>query len=883
MKSNRLTLLLALLISSNISIFAKNESKVPIEKRLYETKIIVDESPIIDGVLNDPAWLKGFWQGGFIQHDPYVGKNPSQKTEFQILYDKDYLYVAIKAFDNSPDSVSYRVSRRDEIDGDAVGLSIDSYFDKKTAFGFWVNAAGVKKDFIVSNDGDNEDQNWDPIWWVKTARSDEGWTAEMKIPLNQLRFANIENLTWGLQVGRYYFRKQESSFWQHIPKDASGWVHNFGEINGLTGLTPKRQVEIAPYVVTKTERFKQEAGNPFMTGKRNGLNAGIDAKIGLTNNFTLDLTVNPDFGQVEADPSVVNLSAFESYFPEKRPFFVAGSNLFNFNLMGGDGDQAAENLFYSRRIGRSPQLDPELKDKEFGNIPSNSTILGATKISGRNNNGLSVGILESVTSNSYALLDSAGDRRHYLVEPLTNYFVGTLKKEFNKGNSVINSILTATNRQTFDVTNDYLHKSAYTGGLDFQQYWKNKNYFFNAKVYFSNVNGSKEVIASTQTAPARYFQRPDAKYVGVDSSRTSLTGTGGLLQFGKVGEGHVRYMTFLSWKSPELEINDLGYAQNVDDIFQVVWVGLRFWEPVFIFRNININFNQWTGWNFGRISTYKGGNINFNLQFKNYWGFGGGINRGGENLSSNALRGGPMLKLPGSWNSWYNISSDQRKSLTFTIGGSNHWGDDNTGSNTSYFGFINYRPSKKLSLSLVPEYSYGWQKLQYVSNPEWNGSTRYVNASINRKTYELSLRIEYSFNPELTIQYYARPYLSSVMYFDYKYITNAMASNFSNRFVQYTDQQYKYNSDNEEYDVDENGDHVTDYSFPKRDQNYLDFQSTMIARWEYRPGSTLFFVWTMGKQDYYQSPSTSISNDVDNLFGSHPHSIFLLKFSYRFN
>lgn len=879
MKAKQFIIVLVILIATSSASIAK----ITYEKRSYETKLIGTEAPMIDGILNDAIWQKGVWQGGFIQREPHAGKDPSQKTGFQIIYDHDFLYVAIKAYDNSPDSVSYRISRRDDTDGDAVGLAIDSYHDQKTAFGFWVNAAGVKKDFIITDDGNNQDLNWDPIWWVKTAKTNDGWSAEMKIPLNQLRFASLNNLTWGLQVGRFFFRKQESSYWQFIPKDASGWVSEFGEINGLQTLTPGRQVEFAPYLVTKTERFKNEVGNPFMTGKRNGLNAGIDAKVGITNNFTLDLTVNPDFGQVEADPSVVNLSAFETYFPEKRPFFVAGSNLFTFNLVAGDGDQSAENLFYSRRIGRSPHLSPDLAKKEFIDIPSNTAILGAAKISGRNNNGLSVGIMESLTSNSYAQIDSLGKRRNQLVEPLTSYFVGTLKKEFNKGNTVINSIITSTNRQLTDASTDFLHKDAFTGGIDFQQYWKNRVYFFSTKLYFSNVNGTKEAIAATQTAPARYFQRPDARYVRVDSSRTSLTGTGGLIQFGKSGEGHVRYMTFVSWKSPELEVNDIGYSQNVDDIFQVAWVGLRYWEPVSIFRNININFNQWTGWNFGGISAYKGGNVNFHLQFTNYWSFSTGVNRNGKSLSSSSLRGGPMLKREGNWNNWYNINSDQRKALTVSLGGSNNWADNNASVYHGLWGSISYRPSKNLSISVAPEISRSNSKIQYVTNTDWNGDPRYINASISQKSYDLSLRLEYSINPELTVQYWGRPFLTSGRYTDYKMITNPRAKKFTDRFYVYQPSQLTYNATDNEYQVDENNDGTKDYTFPKMDFNFLDFQSNMIVRWEYRPGSTLFFVWTMGKQDYYDSYSTSTGSDINNLFDTHPHSIFLVKFSYRFN
>jgi hypothetical protein len=874
------------LISSLVllAVFGSTSSaKIIYEKRSYETKTISFEAPNIDGVLNDAIWAKGIWQGGFIQREPLEGAKPSQRTEFQIVYDQNFLYVALKAYDSSPDSVSYRISRRDEIDGDAIGLAIDSYHDQKTAFGFWVNAAGVKKDFIITDDGNNEDQNWDPIWWVKTAKSFDGWTAEMKIPLNQLRFANIGDLTWGLQVGRFYFRKQEASYWQFIPKDASGWVSKFGEINGLNSLTPKRQVEFAPYVVTKTERFKQEVGDPFMKGKRSNLNAGLDAKIGLTNNFTLDLTVNPDFGQVEADPSIVNLSAYETYFPEKRPFFIEGRNLFSYNLVSGDGDQAAENLFYSRRIGRSPSLNRDLNDNEYAFVPTNTAILGAAKISGRNNNGLSLGILESLTSNSYAKIDYQGDRKNELIEPLTNYFVGSIKKEFNKGNTVINSILTSTNRQVTPITEDYFHKNAFTGGVDLQHYWNNRNYYASAKIYMSRVEGSTEAIASTQTSSARYLQRPDARHINVDSSRTSLTGSGGLLEFGKVGEGHFRYMTFVSWKSPLLEVNDIGYSQNVDDIFQVAWLGIRFWKPVFIFRNVNFNFNQWTGWNFGGTSTYKGGNVNLNLQFKNYWSLSSGINRNGVGLSYSALRGGPMLKTNGNWNNWYNVSSDERKALIVGFGGANVWGDNRFRRYHTYYGNISYRPSKNIQLTISPEYSTNYNKLQYVTNTDWNGDNRYINATINTIDYVLSFRVECSVNPELTIQYYARPYLSSGKYSDYKIITNPRADIFSDRFKTFSSNQLTYDADNNKYLVDENLDGTNDYSFGKRDYNFLDFQSNMIVRWEYRPGSTLFFVWTMGKQDYYETYSNSVGNDVDNLFGSHPHNIFLLKFSYRFN
>lgn len=871
--------LIVLIVLNATQSIGNNESP-----RVYVAHPINPAPPEIDGLLDDEVWQKGDWESGFSQHEPYNGALPTQPTQFKILYDNNFLYAAFRMTDSNPENIVSRVTRRDDIDGDWVALGIDSYHDQRTAFVFCVSAAGVKNDEMIMEDGDMEDNNWDPIWWVKTSIDPEGWTAEMKIPLNQLRFTNDGDLRWGLQVERYVFRNQEKSFWQHMPKEASGFVHNFGELQGLKGLTPKQQIEVAPYVVAKTERFQSEAGNPFMTGKLSDINAGVDAKIGLTNNFTLDLTVNPDFGQVEADPSVVNLSAFETYFEEKRPFFIEGNNMLNFGLMFGDGDLATQNLFYSRRIGRAPQLSPDLDDDEFAKIPSNTAILGAAKVTGRTNNGTSVGIIESVTANSYARIDSVGKRNSLIVEPLTNYTVGSIRQEFNQGNTIVSGMLTSTNRQLTEDTEDYLHRNAYTGGIDFQHTWANKKYLFDTKLFFSHVNGTKEAILETQTAPARYFQRPDLSYEKLDSSRTALTGSGGLVQVGRIGEGHLRYMGAVSWKSPKLEINDIGYVQSVDDIFQVLWVGLRYWDPKLIFRRININFNQWAGWNFGGQSTSKGGNVNFNLQFTNYWTLSGGLNRDAERLSATALWGGPMLKLPGNWDTWYNIRTDGRKGFIVKLGGYTLFGDQNSTFYQEVYVSFSFKPSKSILISLNPSYSINTNKLQVVDNIELNnGTTKYLRSSIRQKTYVLSLRLEYSINPELSVQYYGRPYFTSGQYNHYKYISNPRASKYTNRFIAYLPSQISYNADDEEYSVDETSDGTADYSFSNPNFNFMDLQSNLIVRWEYRPGSTVFFVWTSGKQAYESTYSRSLNNDISNIYNSHPHNIFLIKFSYRFS
>ncbi|MCK4465527.1 MAG: hypothetical protein KAU83_07435, partial [Bacteroidales bacterium] len=381
--------------------------------------------------------------------------------------------------------------------------------------------------------------------------------------------------------------------------DAPGWVHQFGELHGISGIKPKRQIEIAPYTVGNIERFEKEEGNPFATGKSSNLDIGVDGKIGITNNMILDFTVNPDFGQVEADPSQVNLTAYEIFFEEKRPFFIEGKNILSFPLMFGDGDLASENMFYSRRIGRRPQSYPNTQDGEYADIPINTSILGAAKFTGKTKNGLSIGILESITAKEKAEIDNEGIKRFETVEPLTNYSVSRVQKDFNKGNTILGGMFTTTNRKIENPDLNFLHTSAYSGGLDFTHQWKDRTYSFSLKTYFSQVKGSEEALIRTQSSSVRYFQRPDNDYVKFDSSRTSLSGYGGVLSAGKFANGHWRYAGFLSWKSPGLELNDLGFMTNADEILQIFWVGYRIWEPFSIFRNLNVNLNQWNTFDFG--------------------------------------------------------------------------------------------------------------------------------------------------------------------------------------------------------------------------------------------------------------------------------------------
>jgi len=620
----------------------------------YETKYcraqkISGDPPVIDGKLKEPLWNTVQWYNGFVQHEPSEGKEPAFQTEFVILYDQYNIYVGMKMHDSSPDSIIRRLTRIDQMDGDIAGVFFDSYNDKRSAFGFGVTAAGVKFDQFVSNDGNNEDNTWDPIWWTEVSIDSAGWYAEMRIPLTQLRFEEKAGLEWGFEAIRFIFRKQELSVWQPTSRKKAGWVSQFGRISGFEGIQSRNIVDFMPYVVAGTSRFEKDPGDPFRAdGRENRLDAGLDAKIGLTNYLTLDMTVNPDFGQVEADPSEVNLSTFETFFREQRPFFIEGKNILNYNL-SYEGDDNAEGMFYSRRIGRSPHYFPDLEEGDYGKSPEFTRILGAAKITGKTASGWSVGVMESMTAKEWVDVRGISGKSRVPAEPFTNYAVGRVQKDFNEGNTYLGSILTAVNRNLQEEELGFLHRSAYSGGFDFSHKWQDKKWELTTSLYGSRVAGSTEAITRTQNSWIHLFQRPDAGYLGVDSTKTSLSGYGGKISFGEMA-GNLKFLGFLTFKSPGLELNDIGYLREADNLLQVYWMGYQTYEPFSIFRRININMSQFSEWNWGGDMTTQGFNLNGFVLFTNLWNVRIGAHANGRVLSSSALRGGPMLKLPGSLN-----------------------------------------------------------------------------------------------------------------------------------------------------------------------------------------------------------------------------------------
>jgi hypothetical protein len=623
-------------------------------------------------------------------------------------------------------------------------------------------------------------------------------------------------------------------------------------------------------------------------GKKYGLNGGIDAKIGITNNMTMDLTINPDFGQVEADPSEVNLSAYETFFSERRPFFIEGKNITNFNIGIGDGDVGNDNLFYSRRIGRRPQGYPDIDDGMYADVPNFTSIIGAAKLTGKSQNGLSVGFVEAVTREEKAEIDNGGERTYETVEPLTNYVVGRVQKDFNEGKTIVGGIFTGTNRNLDANLDDYMHKSAFSGGIDFTQYFKDKKWQFSLNTALSQVAGTREALELTQKSSARYFQRPDKNYAEFDPDRTSLTGSGGKIQISK-NDGHFNLMGVVLWKTPGFEINDLGYLQQADRIMPIFWVGYNQWEPKGIYRSFNINGDIYSIYNFGGMNIQNGLEGNASMTLKNYWSIWTGGNISTNAMDPSFLRGGPAMKTPGRFHARIGFSTDNRKKLGLEFYTNVNRGFENYSSSSNTSLDFSYKPTNYLRISLSPGYSTSYNELQYVTQTDNDGDDRYIFSSIDRKTINTSLRVNLNLSPDLTIQYWGQPFVASGKYYDFKYITDPVADEYHDRFHVYSNgeltPQDGYNQ------IDENMDGTIDYTFDTGDFNVKEFLSNLVVRWEYSPGSSVYLVWSQTRSGYNPTGSMDYFNDMGNLFNRDLFrdddnyalkNVFLVKFSYRF-
>ncbi|HEX2190991.1 MAG TPA: DUF5916 domain-containing protein [Longimicrobiaceae bacterium] len=853
---------------------------------------IAGELPAVDGRLDDAAWAAAEPATGFVQMRPDPGKPATERTEARVLYSGDAVYVAMRMYDSAPDSVAAQLARRDAsgVYSDWAHVLIDSYHDRRTGFRFSVNPRGVKKD-VLHYDDTSEDVNWDAVWEVGTRVDSLGWTAEFRIPLSQLRFSGAVDgeRVWGVNFSREVARRGEWAWWSPVLPNTAGMVSQSGELHGLAGIRPGRRLELLPYSVGSLTRAPGDGDNPFYRRNDGGVSMGMDLRYGLTSNLTVSATLNPDFGQVEADPSQVNLSAYESYFAEKRPFFMEGSNIFAFGV--GTDDGSGEALFYSRRIGRTPQRNVDAGDGWLES-PEATTILGAAKVTGKTAGGWTLGLLDAVTGEERArLVEGPGGRiQAEAVEPLTNYFVGSLTRDFRRGGSAVGIMTTATHRR-LDGREElgFLRSSAYSAGIKGRHRFAGNTWEANGYVAASHVRGSEEAILRVQESSAHFFQRTDADHVEVDSTRTSLTGTVASFWVGKNGGSKLRGGFGAHLRTPGLELNDLGFMGEADQVQAFTSWSWQQYEPQGVFRSWSVGINPFSMWTTGgeRIFTQLGHWGNYEL--KNFWNGGWWTGRRFEALSNGSLRGGPAIVRPAGlrYSAW--VNSDTRKPLRASF---DVWGgvdDDGGGWDYGVAPTARYRPSSQLDLSLSPQYRRSHGTWQYVTQDDALGSRRYVMSQLDQTTVTLTTRLNYTISPTLSLELYAQPFVSAGTYRGFKEVMDPRAARFRDRFRPFGQGELSFDSEAGEYRVDLDGDRETDLAFNDPDFNFKQLRSNAVLRWEYRPGSTLFLVWSQGRTDYLSDGSFGFGRDFGRLMGMEDDysvpatNVLLVKFSYWLN
>ena len=804
--------------------------------------------PVLDGRADDAVWATSSIIQDFRTYDPVEDATPRYRTEARIAYDEHYIFVLVRAFDPHPDSIVALLSRRDvRTASDQIKVMIDSYHDGRTGFEIAVNPAGVKRDFAIINDGE-EDQSWDAVWDVATRIDSLGWVAEFRIPLSQLRFPAAGTHTFGIMLSRELARHNERVSWPLYRRSRAGLSSQFGELTGIEGIVSPRRLELVPYTVAKTYNAAKDADRTRFT-QRSLSTVGGDVKYGLTSNLTVDATINPDFGQVESDPSVLNLSAFESFFPEKRPFFLEGQGLFRFDLNCNDGQ--CSGLFYSRRIGRQPQLGETYEDVSN---PTATTIAGATKLTGRFQNGVSVGALEAVTQREVG----PGSRT---LEPQTNYFVGRVQKDIRGGASGVGLMLTSVRRRLDGWSSDYLRREATVGGVDIRHQFLDRRFEVSGYYARSLVSGSAKAIASTQQSSVHNYQRPDDA-LAFDSLRTELGGTSAQINLAKRGGDITRFSTGVQWFSPGFEVNDVGFLSHANARNQFLWFALVFNKPRAFYRSAQVNLNEWTNFTAAGLRTDVGGNVNAHAQLSNgsWIHFGQGVNSAAPVYCENCMRGGPAVRQDPSFWGWAGVEGDMRRQVVPALftrwssgdGGRSHgWGLDPS---------VELRLASRFSASVGLSYGHDVNAAQFkdIFGDIGSDTTLYTIARLDQRTTSMTTRLNYTVTPALSVQVYAQPFVSKGEFSDWLQLAQPRAARWNDRYAPYG-----------------GGDPGA--------FNFRQYRSNTVVRWEYRPGSVLYFVWAQDRTRNLKGLDARLENRTGRyreMFVLHPENVFLVKGSY---
>ncbi|MFN0181349.1 MAG: DUF5916 domain-containing protein [Gemmatimonadales bacterium] len=841
-------------------------------------------SPIrLDGRLDEADWQTAVPAIRFRRDSPADGKEAAEPTEVRVVYDRDALYVGARMH-HLGTPVSKRLSRRDSFSvfNDVFFVMIDSYHDHRTAFVLGVTPAGERRDMTSTGDGGNRDSSWDPVWEAETTIDSLGWTAEMRIPFSQLRFPPGDEQTWGIQFRRDIRAAGEAVDWAWTPRTEPGQASKFGHLLGLRNIPAPRRLEILPYSVTQT-RLTEGANrlNPFDDGTVSSVSGGVDLKYGLTSDLTLDATINPDFGQVEADPAVVNLSAFETFFEERRPFFVEGAGILDF----GARDQGL-NFYYSRRIGRSPSREAT-GAAPFVDQPRATSILGATKLTGRTRSGWSIGAVAALTGREFAqLADSAGRRfDRVAVEPRTGYGVLRVRRDLNGGASGLGFMATGVGRDLADPAFRFLRSAAMTGGLDFLHRFARNTFEVRGAFGGSFIRGDTSAIGRAQRSSTRYYQRPDQGDLRYDSTRTSLAGLGGQLSLNKVS-GAWTYGASSSFTSPGLELNDAGFQTEGDRINLFGRVNRRWLQPSSWFRSFQVDFSTWMAQNFEGTALRREIEGSINGELLSFWGFRLNLERGLRAFDDRATRGGPLVVRPATWEFSATVRSDGRRVVSGSVGVNYDW-DAEGGWSFRLGPEITVRSGGALSVSMSPSFRRSREAAFYVGrfgDPTAANTfgARYLFAGLEQNTLSVTTRVNVVMTPHLSLQLFAQPFVATGDYDGFRELAKPRSFQF-NRYgsagstIGYDEASLVYTAD-----PDGPGPGLP-FTFGNPDFRVRSLRSNLVVRWEYRPGSTLFLVWNQSRAFSAADPRFRAFRELGDIFGDDQQNVFLVKGSYYFS
>ena len=839
----------------------------------------------LDGRLDDAAWSSATPATGFTQNDPSEGQPGSERTEVRVLIGNGAVYIGARMLDGDASAIVSRLGRRDErVSSDRITVRLDARHDHLSAFLFDVYPAGNKGDAAIGSDG-FQDYSWDPVWDVATSVDSEGWSAELRIPLSQLRY-NRDAEEWGIQVARFIQRKQEEAVLSFVPSTEAQGINRYAHLTGMRDLPASRRIELVPYTSMRAQYDQTPAGNPFRDGSDYFTSFGADLRMGLGSNLTLDATINPDFGQVEVDPAVVNLSAFETTFPEQRPFFVEGADLFRFGSLNTFNSFGTPTTFFSRRIGRAPQGSIGNPAASYADVPEQTTIAAAMKVTGKLPGGWSVAVLNAVTPRETAryVIDPEQPELEQTVEPLANYFVARLRRESNEGNTAIGSLFTAVHRSIEDEgLASALRSSAYLAGLDLNHSWGDRMWALDASIAGSFIQGSEAAILRAQTASARYYQRPDAENIEVDPTRTSLRGHAAQLALTKTN-GNWAGNIALGDKSPGYETNDVGATFTVGR--RGIATDIHYYQPRPgpIFRNWTLGFLTGNDWNYdGDHTTSYIASIQ-NLRFRNFWQLNTNVFHNLPSYDDQLTRGGPLARLPWRNNINANLSTSNRGMFTTSVQASlNSNGADGWG-RTIGVG-VTMQPASNVRLSFEPNFGRFHNVSQFVRGVNDAAATgtfgrRSVFATLDQRELALDTRLSWTFSPRMSLQLFVQPLISTGDYTDFKEFTTPGAFD----FAVYGQDQGSISRDagTGSYTVDPDGAEGPAQSFgiSNPNFNFRSLRGNAVFRWEFRPGSILFLVWQQSRQGIENIGDFALGRDFGEVFRNPATNVLALKMTY---